>query len=99
VLHELIVLRRVSYVLECYGSEATGEGRQALAALLKLLRGDVNLLPECRDELLRRLTGAETAAGLPDRDNRVAMLYVSAATAYLWERVLLDSRFQKLTQD
>ena len=86
MMHELGVLKHVSYVLEAFASEATGDGKRELTKLIERVGSDQAISAECREELLRRLTSAQTAIE-QGRDLRGPIGDVSGAVAYLWSRV------------
>jgi hypothetical protein len=85
-VHELAVLKHVSYALEAFAADATSEGRSEVAFLLNQIAGDPELAEDCRKVLLQRLTRAQEsidgASGY-----RGARAELAAATSYLWKRV------------
>jgi hypothetical protein len=84
-LHELGVLKHVSYVLEAFASEATRDGKRELTRLIDHVRSDEALPSDCRNELLRRLT--EVQRVIQHDDLRGAMIDLSGAVGYMWGRV------------
>ena len=86
-MHELGVLRQVSYVLEAFAGGTTGEGRRELTALIAHVEGDSVLAKDCQAELLRLLRSAQEAVTEPDA-YRGTLIELASATSYLWERVL-----------
>lgn len=86
-MHELGVLKHVSYVLEAFAGGTTSEGKRELTALIARVEGDSVLAKDCQAQLLRRLRSAQEA--VKDSDAyRGTLIELASATGYLWERVL-----------
>ena len=97
-MHEIGVLKHVSYVLEAFAGGTTSEGKRELTVLIAHVERDSVLAKDCQAELLRRLRSAQKAVTEPDA-YRGTLIELASATSYMWERVLPGWPYDSAKED